>query len=390
MIRAGAALSRQADTAAAARQAVRQALHQAGLGRADAVLLFATPSHARSYDVLLQEVSRAAGTHNIAGGSGQGVLGPDDEIESGPGVALLVLASGELELRAGVSEALRDRAAGCGREVALEAQPGPAAQQGLVLAMPDTMSCDPEAFLAGFQGLAPGVPLFGGGTSGGAGGSSFQLYGNQAHTNAVAYLALRGRFTVVHGITQACFPVAPPLVITRAAGRLVYELGGKPAYAVLAELLRGPVFQGPRRPHALFAGISVDPSQTFERGQYLIRNLAAVDPQRGVIGLSAPVATGQSLAFMVFEPARARDDLLSMLDDLRRHLAGATPRFGLYFNCCSRGSTLYHEVGVDPRLLKQAFPELPIIGFATGFELAPIGAQNFLHLYSGILVVVAE
>ena len=79
-----------------------------------------------------------------------------------------------------------------------------------------------------------------------------------------------------------------------------------------------------------------------------------------------------------------------MLSGVRRQLGARAPRFGAYFNCASRNMNLYQERGVDSGLINEFFPTLPVSGFTTGFEMAPIGASNYLHLYSGTLLLVAE
>lgn len=64
--------------------------------------------------------------------------------------------------------------------------------------------------------------------------------------------------------------------------------------------------------------------------------------------------------------------------------------FGLYFNCVGRGSSLYGEMEVDAMAIREKMRGLPVAGFFTGSEIAPIGKIDHLHQYSGVLVLLGE
>ena len=79
-----------------------------------------------------------------------------------------------------------------------------------------------------------------------------------------------------------------------------------------------------------------------------------------------------------------------MAERVRSRFGVMEPRFGLYFNCLARGTALYGEEGVDARLLSEALPGVPLVGFHCNAELAPINGVNRLLTYTGVLVVVGE
>jgi small ligand-binding sensory domain FIST len=45
---------------------------------------------------------------------------------------------------------------------------------------------------------------------------------------------------------------------------------------------------------------------------------------------------------------------------------------------------------MDSRLLEQAFPGLPLLGFFCNAEIGPMRGLNQLFTYTGVLVLVAE
>ena len=86
----------------------------------------------------------------------------------------------------------------------------------------------------------------------------------------------------------------------------------------------------------------------------------------------------------------AREDLKLTLEEQARAWEGQTPSFGLYINCLGRGSGLYGFPDLDTSYIKQYFGEIPVIGFFSGCEIAPIRQQSAFHQYSGVLVLVGE
>ena len=108
----------------------------------------------------------------------------------------------------------------------------------------------------------------------------------------------------------------------------------------------------------------------------------------GAIAISDVAKTGQLLTFALREPAGAREDLMRMSSDLQRDRPDAS--FGLYFNCMARGRGLYGEPDVDSRTLRESLKGVPVAGFFTGSEIAPIQGKTHLHQYSGILLLVSD
>jgi small ligand-binding sensory domain FIST len=217
----------------------------------------------------------------------------------------------------------------------------------------------------------------------GSGTRSFQFGPEGIKSGAVAGLLLTGVETVV-GITQTCAPLGEPHLVTRAQGAIIEELGGRPALEVLAEAIHGlNLNQG------ILVGLSCVDSQTFGDGEYVIRPITAYDPSQRRFTLAADVTEGQSLVFALREPKAARQYLERLLSEKSGVVrTGVTPAFGLYFNCCSRGKSLYGQTGVDTALLRAYLGSIPMVGLFTGMELGPMGGQNRLQLFSGVLALV--
>ena len=83
-------------------------------------------------------------------------------------------------------------------------------------------------------------------------------------------------------------------------------IDGRPALAVFIEDIGPELAQDPRRlGGVIFAGLPVPGSDT---GDYLVRNLMAIDPRPGWVVLGAEVAPGDQILFCRRDPDSARAD----------------------------------------------------------------------------------
>jgi small ligand-binding sensory domain FIST len=102
------------------------------------------------------------------------------------------------------------------------------------------------------------------------------------------------------------------------------------------------------------------------------------------------VEEGQVVSFVLRDANEALRDMNSMMTDLEKVYHDHPPRFGLYFNCCGRGRSLYGKTGVDLSVIKKYPGEIPLMGLFTNAEIAPIRGMTQFHTYSGVLCLIGE
>lgn len=392
MIKAGAGQSSDPSTHAAVEAATREALAQAGIERADLALTFFTADHAARQQELVATLNRTAQTEAIVGCSAAGVLTGEGEIEGSGGVAVLVIASDQLMARPFVLSPLRDNEAHLGESIGGFLSKS-AEANSLMMLFPDTYNGQAQLLLQSMASKAGFHPVVGAGASEGSGaGATFQLCGDKIASNALAGVYLSGNFRSQIDITQGCQPITPPMTITKAENNLIYEIDHRPAIEVFSEQLKGPLAQDLRRALMfLFVGLPGDPGEnSVAPGQYLVRNIIGLDPDKGIVGVADRVHEGQSMIFVFRDGQRARDDLGQMLVRQKEKLAGRKPAFGVYFNCCARGCSLYGMPGIDSAYIHQTLGDFPLIGMFGGYELAPLGRANRLFAYTGVLALISE
>src|SRR5207244_2157557 len=151
----------------------------------------------------------------------------------------------------------------------------------------------------------------------------------------IAGLLLAPEVAVATALTQGCIPIGPVHRIDEARDNVVMVIDGRPALAVFTEDI-GPGLAGDlqRVGGLIFAGLPVPGSDT---GDYLVRNLMAIDPGRGWLVLGAEVAAGDSILFCRRDPESARRDMSRMVRQLAGRLSGP-PKAGVYVRCVPRGA----------------------------------------------------
>jgi small ligand-binding sensory domain FIST len=233
-----------------------------------------------------------------------------------------------------------------------------------------------------FASMPAGSTMLGAGTPGDAPIFAVES-GRRLAQGRVGALVVRGLSPALVRASPACRSLTPLRPITQARGPLVLEIGGEPALDVLeaaAKELRG-------QPLVLTLLSPPETAEEVVRPELLVRGIQGVDPARRAIMLSGELAIGSRLAFAVKDGTAARSDLELVVRDLARETAGAAPLFGVYLNCASRGAGLYGTTDVDVRILRGRFPEVPLIGMQSAFEIAPYLRRPALHLYSGVFAM---
>lgn len=232
-----------------------------------------------------------------------------------------------------------------------------------------------------FAGM-PGTTMLGAGTPDDT--PIFALGSNgRLSQGSIGALVIRGLSPALVRSSPACRPLMPLRPITAARGPLLLEIGGEPALDVLeaaAKEIRG-------QPLVLTLLAPAEKSEEAARPELLVRGIQGVDPARRAIMLSGELSVGSRVAFAIKDGSAARSDLELVVRELARETAGAAPLFGVYLNCASRGADLYGAPDVDVRILRGRFPEIPLIGMQSAFEIAPYLGRPALHLYSGVFAM---
>jgi small ligand-binding sensory domain FIST len=199
-------------------------------------------------------------------------------------------------------------------------------------------------------------------------------------SDGIAGLMLAPGVSVATALTQGCVPVGPVRRVDEARDNVVMVVDGRPALVVFCEDIGPALTADLRRVGGLiFAGLPVAGSDT---GDYLVRNLLAIDPGRGWLVLGAEVAAGDSILFCRRDPESARRDMNRMVRQLAGRLSGP-PKAGVYVSCVARGAGLFGDAGVETGLIRETLGEFPLIGFFANGEIS----RDRLYGHTGVLTL---
>ena len=199
-------------------------------------------------------------------------------------------------------------------------------------------------------------------------------------TDALSGVMFAGAVPVATAIAQGCAPLGPIHRVTRADRNVVFELDNRPALTVLFDDLGVTDLAGLKaQADMLNAALPVEHS---DRNEYLVRNILAVDPDRGLIVLGDVMSNGAPLLFCRRDRAAAVADMRTMLGDIADRLPG-TARAAVYVTCVARGPNLFGEKSEEIALINEVLGPVPLVGFFANGEIF----NGRLHGYTGVLTV---
>lgn len=357
-------------------------------GTPDLAFIFCSPHHVDSAAAIARSVSNRLHPRALIGCFGEAIVGTSREIERAPAISLWAARwtrPAEVTAFHLVPQQTPDG-------LSLLGWPDPlidgdtAGATAIVLGDPFTFPAT-EIFLPQINANCQGLQVLGGMASGmSAPGEAPLLLNDEVQDVGAVGVLLRG--VRVRGVvSQGCRPIGKPFVVTKAQDHHVLELGGKPCLDQLKETFdqlsarEQELFQ--RGPHI---GIVVDEYlPSFGRGDFLVRNVYAVDRASGAMTITDKVRVGQTVQFHVRDAETADEDLRLLLRSSQT--ASKNAEAALLFSCNGRGTRLFGEPHHDAGAIADEIGPIPAAGFFAAGELGPIGGANFLHGFTASIAL---
>ncbi len=328
----------------------------------------------------------------LAGCSGGGLVANAEELESAGGLVLALYSLPGAKLKA-----VRFS------QEQVEAADGEnfwAAETGVTkdevngwLAFIDPFHLNAELWLQSWNQNYFQIPVYGGLASGNFPEPLTQVYldGEVFEDGGVA-VAVGGDVTLAGVISQGCTPIGEAWTLTRVEQNLIRHIGNRPAYAVLSETVQQLSAEEQRKVQGnLHIGLVVNEYlETFQRGDFLVRNLLGGDPNSGVLQVGALPRTGQTIQFQRRDAAAASEDLNELLARARKNLADTEIYGGCLFCCNGRGRNLFGRTSHDAKLVQAHFGPTGLAGFFCNGEIGPVGEKNFLHGFTASIALFVK
>jgi small ligand-binding sensory domain FIST len=198
--------------------------------------------------------------------------------------------------------------------------------------------------------------------------------------NGISGILFASSVTVSTGLSQGCTPLGPAHVVTEGNENVLISLDGEPALDVfktdIGELLARDLSRLGGYVHAAL------PIPGSDTGDYTVRNLVAIDPDRGWLAIGDTVNPGDRVMFVRRDPASAEEDLIAMLKRTAARL-DEPPKGALYFSCVGRGENMFGKPGRELELVREILGEVPLVGFFGNGEIS----RDRIYGYTGVLTL---
>ncbi len=311
----------------ATRQACQQALDQLRGVPCHLACVFASPIYRTQWTEVLHAIHEQLKPAVLVGCSGSGVIGGEQELEWVPGLSVVAayLPGVRLHPFAVSPEELEDSRAGGFWIDKIGAVPS---DEPVFVLMADPYTCDSSKLLAELNQTFPKRPIIGGLASGGnEPGEHVLFHDTEVLRAGVVGLALTGNVTMDTVISQGCRAIGKPFIVTKAEDNIIRELGGRQALDVLREVLMGlPPTDQELAQRSIFVGVVIDEMRPqFQAGDFLIRQLAGIDPPSGAIAVAEQVHVGQTVQFHLRDPGASKQELRRLLAERSTMLQMAPP-----------------------------------------------------------------
>ena len=395
--RAGVGYVDVADSRAAGAEAARAALDGAG-GRADLVLLYATPQH--DPDLLIEGVRSVVGpAARLIGGSSVGSITNDRLGYEGFQVGIAIIASTTIQVDMFLETGLDVRgehAVGeaLGRQIATTSYAG---DPNLLLMYDGVKKPQAELNVATtlLQGLAEhmtpwprvaGVGMFGSLQM----NAIAQWFDDQVLSQAAMAIVLSGSVQMDTIILHGCRPASRYVTITKSEGARVLEIEGQTA----VDFIRGLVPDTQWEEWPLFITLGVnrgDKFGEFREEDYSNHLCMAIDKERGALVMFEPNLTpGTEVQLM--RRSIDFDYIDRRIDKVFAEVGGRRPFFALYIDCLGRAAAFCGADREEAEEVQRSVTRrgVPLLGMFSGVEIAKVGGSPRGLDWTGVLCVFSE
>jgi len=400
MMKWHSALSQEKSTEDALAESIGQIKARIGNTTPDLAVLFVSPHHRQSYNLISSAVVRQLGPRHMLGCSGGGVIGAAHEVEGAPALSLTVATLPGVEIKSFRFDDAGIPNPDSGPRVWEEAVGVKASAEPQFIVLADPFSIRVDALLTGLDFAYPMAAKVGGLASAASGpGQNALFLDHHLHRDGAVGLALSGDIRMDTLVAQGCRPIGKPLTITRCNKQVLFELDKRPALEMLTEIFHQ---SSERDQHLIrngnsFLGLIMDPFKQDEpkAGDFLIRNPIGMDTERGALVIGAMLREGQTVQFHVRDAEAAGEDLASVLrrystehlNASKGEAVPAPPSGALLFSCLGRGKHLYGRADHDTGAFEAELGNVPLAGFFCNGEIGPVASTTHIHGFTSCFAI---
>ena len=354
----------------------------------DLVVAFAAGYSPEEMDLHLGNIQSASGANTVIGCSCETAIGGATELENEK--ALSLWAAHWPGASIVPMHLTYERAVDGGAVVGWPEQTnGPWPDDSFMIMLAEPFDFPADVLLEQMNEDRPGTKVAGGMTSGAFQPGQARLVFHDSVKSSGAVAVRISGVPVSAIVSQGCRPIGEPMVITASERNIIQQLGGKSALQQLRDLFR----QLPTRDQSMVqSGLHVgrvinEYQDKFSYGDFLIRNVVAIDEELESISIGDYVRTGQTVQFHIRDEESASAELEQMLAVEIQEAPGRSFNSSLIFTCNGRGLNLFSDPHHDAGMIQTKIGSIPSAGFFAAGEIGAVGKQNFMHGFTASVVL---
>ncbi len=390
---AGVGYSQNVSSIAAIDEAYAQAILCLEGNSPSFILLYAS---ATSYDqqVLLQRLQSKTKATIIGCSTAGEITSTGGSLDKS--VALMAIYSDRMKFIPGVGYDIQSDARKAGKALAENIQKNGESKPKAVLMMPDGLAGNGADIVRGVLDVFGHDFMVAGGSAGDdyLFKQTYQYYGDKILSGSVVGVGLFGAFSYGIGVRHGWIPIGTPQIATKSKNNILYELNGRPAIEMYeAHFGKDKVMVDHNEPLARLAITYPLGIPTPNKDGYLIRDPITVD-ENGAITCAAEIPEGSEVYLMI----GSREEAIEAASDAARkalaQLGDKKVKAILLFNCIARKKLLMSKKHQEIEKIRAILGnDIPLIGFYTYGEQAPLGGQVVtcsFHNETDVIFLLAE
>lgn len=221
---------------------------------------------------------------------------------------------------------------------------------------------------------------------------SFVFDGHQTVKHTAVAAVFPGVFSSHTSIIHGCVPLSSFLEITKIDGPVIYEIDHRPALALIQEMIGED--QSPADGYNLSLCVTLgekygDPYAPYDESNYVNRLIISSDPDEGSVTLfEADFQAGTKIQLMTRNNQMMLASVRIRARELLDTLGSLTPIWGFYIDCAGRSSAFSGADIEEASVLQDELGEkIPLLGFYSGVELAPLIGRTRPLDWTGVLTL---
>lgn len=262
---------------------------------------------------------------------------------------------------------------------------------------PPLMNASPPLISGIEQGLKKEVPIIGAGMVGDfALKTSYQFCGDKADKQQVTGAMIGGSLSIYSVIMHGCTPMDGIYhTITKIQGPIIFELDGKPIVDIINEIYGNEDWQTQVPIKRLTIGVNHgEKYKSFKESEYVNRLITAVLPdKKGVVIFEPDLEEGTEVQFMLRDTLKmmesVKNNSLQLIERIKAE--NKNPYLGLYIDCAGRAAAFSETLKEEADEVVKAcnLHNIPLLGFYSGVEVAPLLGKSRGLDWTGVLMFLA-